>query len=286
MGRKIKNVIKPKAPPRSIGDIIIIILVFIFLLAATLGIICLFLIILPDSTNPKSDNILNCISRGGAFNLPFALTICIYLIAPVFIFNTDFRFFHRRRPFKHDGLVKKVYPLFSKDWKLRPRSEKTPERIKKKRKTVIIMASVLLVTAMLVPFSLFGKTIWYNNDTIKVYNYVGKMTEQYDIKEADKIQINAYDQYHYSSGYRGINLFPTSVSYEINISVYFGDERFTVSMKEDESGYYNSLKNLIRIKNMYTSDKITKNDDELTKVLYHTDFSSEEIDLIRELFDQ
>lgn len=280
MGRKIKKIIKAKAPPHSIGDIIIYFILCILTFSIMFLSIYLFCYAIPRHIALKDPTVLHFIGRGEMFVIPFPFVLVIYLTALLCkSLNSDFRFFHKRRAFKHDGLVKRVYPLFSRDWRDRPR--KTEEQRKRSKKVNVAVLCILLVLASLIPFGLYGKTALHTDGAVAVYNYVGEKVEEYRIEDADIIKIRTYRTVR---GRKRIR-----VEYHVALTMYFGEKGYSVKMNDElggEESYAATLKYMLYVKSLYPDSKIVIEDDYYTEIYKHYELTDEEIRLLDELFEK
>ena len=151
------------------------------------------------------------------------------------------------------------------------------------------MIAVLLVTAMLVPFSFFSKEIWYTDDTIAIYNYVGKKTDTYSIKDADGIEITTYRQleFYEGGGRKAILPIPIGASYHVKVYIYFGNKYFVVGFSDKHrENYKEDLEYMLHLKNMFPESKITLDIRDLSDVKNRIGLNEEEKKLLDQLIDK
>ncbi len=169
-----------------------------------------------------------------------------------------------------------IYPIFRK------RSNYVNKLPNNKRTTVsllLVLCGVLIIFACLIPFSLYGRKVMYEDFSISKFNAVNVESISYDLYDYESLTIRAY--YH-SRKYGG------DWTYEITIKTENG-KKFQFAYGEFRNGEPDKqdyvLDRLLKLKSQFDESSIfIEGIEHLDKVIKDCDLNASQTEKIKELF--
>lgn len=176
---------------------------------------------------------------------------------------------------KWSDKILRTPPLFSKQFFV----QMSDKRKKKFKIGLIIVASVLLLHAIVLPFAFLKRTTVDSYGNIRQYDMLGRTTNELNIEDADLIVV-IIDQERIST--RRIS----RIEYQLCVDYYFGDEKYRfndedyVYMNDEELFTY-----LLELKATYGDTFATKNAQYVDKLIgYKKFYNKREMQLLYQLF--
>ena len=169
--------------------------------------------------------------------------------------------------------VIKMYPFFSKDF--------WPNLSKKSKKRIntflFVFAVVFVVSFILIFLDLFPRNVVDTKDNFKSYDILNRLTETHNITGADEMTVEITR----SSGRR------RRVSYHLYVSFTFDDKTYSLPLGcLEDAGYEETLEYMLYLKSFVPQSKWRfENENRISELAAHKEFTSEEKRLLNELFD-
>ncbi|MBQ8302884.1 MAG: hypothetical protein IJX97_05015 [Clostridia bacterium] len=212
------------------------------------------------------------------FVFPFTFTFLVFgLSILAHGYESKFPIFGRKDikygeyPYKTE-----IYPLFRK------RSNYVNKSPNSKRTTaslLLLLCTVLIVFACLIPFSLYGRKVMYEDYSISKFNAINAENYNYDLDDYESLTIRAY--YH-SRKHGG------DWTYEITIKTQSG-KKFQFAYGEFRNGEPDKqdyvLDRLLKLKSQFDKSSIfIEGIEHLNKVIKDCDLNASQTEKLRELF--
>ncbi len=280
ISKKIRKKKVTKKAPLSFLDAavyFILLLIFIFICFAPM---ILFVFVLPERYALANEAII-AFNNGNQWELllcfPFSFALILSLAIPFAhlgigsrpIFgNPHYKPKAREAIIHQDPLVSKAF------W--RNLSHDTIEDIKKSSIGCLI---ALVITAPLLQLCIYPREVIEKNDYLITYNLFNQVSHSAQVGEAEQLKI---DIYKYDGGRHR-----TTSHYGIEISVLYEDTSYSFTLGDFKNmSTEETLQYMLHIKSYFSKDKYEiTHVDRMDKLIDDNDFSTQEIELIYELFD-
>lgn len=266
---------KAHKTPLSAADIAIYIAAILLLLAFDYCSMFLFGEVFPEKLAFTDPNVLACRSEGIFFVFPFLIYFggvlpCVMIILA-----------GRRMPLLGNPRYKapafshiiKPTPVFSRKF----RQSLSDSQKKNIRSTVRILLAGLLISLLLLPFSLFPRFVFTQQHEFVTYDAFNRVTEQYRLADTTHLGIEA----RYYNGknvdtYLGLNFVIPGAEELVRLD----PDLFSRMTTED------ALKCLLELKSLFPSDACQFwGTEDLERVIAHRDYTPAEAALVYQLFD-
>lgn len=168
---------------------------------------------------------------------------------------------------------KNYYPLFSPERKNR---YVRPSHKKFQRKCIIVWLVGLVITLLLFPFGLFGRTCLLQNNSIVEYNMFNNAVMEYTTENFEELTL----QTNYVTLYRGGSYWEYVMTIEMDNGkkFSFSNGDFITDSNEDK------LEKMMEIKSFFPNDRITiKGESNVDKVADVIGLSDSEAELLHKL---
>ena len=168
--------------------------------------------------------------------------------------------------------VIKMYPFFSKDF-WQNLSKKSKKRI---NTFLFVFAVVFLVSFILIFLDLFPRNVVDTKDNFKSYDILNRLTETHNITGADEMTVEIT-----RTSRKG------RVSYHLYVSFTFDDKTYSLPLGcLEDAGYEETLEYMLYLKSLVPQSKWRfENENRISELAAHKEFTSEEKRLLNELFD-
>ena len=169
--------------------------------------------------------------------------------------------------------VIKMYPFFSRDfWK------SLSEKHKKRINTFLFVSVILLsVCALLLLFGIFPRNVVDRKNNFISYDALNRVTETHNITGADEMTVEITR----TSRKR-------RVSYHLYVRFTFDDKTYSLPLGcLEDAGYEETLEYMLYLKSLVPQSKWRfENENRISELAAHKEFTSEEKRLLYELFDE
>lgn len=202
---------------------------------------------------------------------PFIIYLSgIMLFCWISLYNKKQPFFGNKN-YKPQGPTIKTYPLFSKEFKLRPKKQRKRQTV-----TFIVCVVVLVVTSLLYLLGLANREVITCDYTIEKYNSFNQIKDERKIDEAEEVLI-----YVKKSVRRG-----GRVSYNIVMKFSYEDDYYDFGLGSFFGNDEEMLNDMILIKENIPKEKIQIDTEYYQKLINYHDYNEKETELIYELFSK
>lgn len=175
----------------------------------------------------------------------------------------------------------KVYPLFMKN---KPYVFVSEQKKKNQKKIATLLLTVLLISFIPLPWSLYGRDCLHNDGSIVQYNMFNQQVHHYSSGEIEEIKIETY-------GYRTGKYY---ISRHWSVRMVFitnSGKKYTFEQREFRDGIKSSsrywLEAMANIKQRYNPQILSyEGVDELDRIAVSKNLSSEETQQLYQLFGQ
>ncbi len=272
--RKFKRKFK-KAPLSFIDKAIYVILIFLGVVLAFV-LFALFGIYIPIKMSYSDVNVVAIVNSSATiWAMPFSLLgSMVFVVLGYFGLKNKQPIFGNKKikPSYFESTIK-TYPLFSKGF----RENLTVSAARKIRITAISILIAIVVSAFMIPFGFYPRTVLDKDNNIITYNTFNKETKRINISDSQKNVINI----SYSNGRR------SGPRWGIQMIFVFDNEEYTVGLGAfDKMSTSEALRYMIDLKNNLGEGNYTiTNTNRMEDLLTQNGYSDEEKALIYELFE-
>ena len=268
---------KPQPPPLSGLDKFLYFMFVILHLALIVAAAVLFVFLIPSAIAYADESVVAFNNSVGELCV---LPICFFwLISGIALYELGTwlcqpLFGNKNYKSKNDIPVKRVYPLFSKEfW------QKMRKNTRSLLKTAISLYLVIfIICAAFVPFGLCPRYTLDSENRIKEYNAFNSLTETRTIESAEKLIINISKR---SRGRHSITF-----SYQVQISFIFDDEEYGFKPGSfDNLERKEALEYIVYLKSLFKDKYEITNIERFTSLLDDNNYTAEEEALVYKLYD-
>ena len=268
---------KPQPPPLSGLDKFLYFMLVILHIALIVTAAVLFIFWIPSVIAYTDKTIVAFNNRSGGLCV---LPICFFwLISGITLYALGTvlcqpLFGNKNYKSKNDIPVKRVYPLFSKEfWQKMRKNTRSLMKV-----AISLYVVIFIICAAFVPFGLCPRYTLDNENRIKEYNAFNSLTETRTIESAEKLIINI------SKRSRGRNWF--TFSYQVQISFIFDDEEYGFEPGSfDNLERKEALEYIVYLKSLSKDKYEITNIERFTSLLDDRNYTAEEEALLYELYD-
>ncbi len=262
-----------KYTPLSFIDKMIYFILTIALCAIYLLIAGIFFEFLPMQFANGQGTFIACYNTASSlFPLPFwGTTVFASCFGLIILIKKRQPFFGNKKYISKTPTIK-TYPLFSKEWKTRPRVVKSNKQKQKERKIICICVLAYVLLFLLAFLGIAERKIITMENTVEKYNIFNQVTDVNQLDNADKIIISFGNPYHQTSGRdeaARIKLVYENETYEFDVGSFEGDIKA-------------GLEKILMIKQQYPKEKIEIKTRLLNQAISYP-FTDEEIELLKKL---
>lgn len=144
--------------------------------------------------------------------IPFFISLLLSLFIPWYgLHQKRYPFFGKRGVKYGPPAYPRIFPLFMKD---KPQYWKSPSQARMRRSAVITVVALNLVLALLVPFSVYGRDMLYEDGTLVEYSAFNAPKREYDPEEAEAVTLSI--RWHSGSRY-------TAGQWRLGLSIDYGE---------------------------------------------------------------
>jgi len=133
--------------------------------------------------------------------IPFFLCLLLSLFIPWHVLHQKrYPFFGKRGVKYGPPAYPRTFPLFTKN---KPQYWESPSQAPMRRKAVLTVVALNLVLALLVPFSIYGRDMLYEDGIVVEYSAYNSPKREYEPEEAEAVTLSIrwYKGGRYSSGH-------------------------------------------------------------------------------------
>ena len=149
------------------------------------------------------------------WGFPFYLTFLLSLFIPWNnLHSRRYPFFGKRGVKYGPPAYPRIFPLFMKN---KPQYWKSPSEGRMRKTAAIFVVVLNLVFLLLVPLSIYGRNMLYEDGTLREYTVFDKIKREYEPEKAESVtlQIGWYRSGRYSSGY-----------WRLTVSIDYGEHEY------------------------------------------------------------
>lgn len=268
---------KPQPPPLSGLDKFLYFMLVILHLALIVAAAVLFVFLIPSAIAYADESIVAFNNSVGELCV---LPICFFwLISGIALYELGTwlgqpLFGNKNYKSKNDIPVKRVYPLFSKEFWQKMRKN-TRSLMKAAISSYVV---VFIICAAFVPFGLCPRYSLDSENRIKEYNAFNSLTETRTIESAEKLIINISK--------RSLGRHSITFSYQVQISFVFDDEEYGFEPGSfDNLDRKEALEYIVYLKSLFKDKYEITNIERFTSLLDDNNYTAEEEALVYKLYD-
>jgi len=267
---------KAKKPPLSFIDKAIYVFIMLFGIVFAFVLFALFGIYIPNKISYSDVNVVAIINSSAiVWAMPFSLLVSMaFVVLGYFGLKNKQPIFGNKKikPSYFEPTIK-TYPLFSKDF----REHLTVSAARKIKITAISILIAIVVSAFMIPFGFYPRTVLDKDNNIITYNTFNEEIKRINISDSQKNVINI----SYSNGRR------SGPHWGIQMIFVFDNEEYTVGLGAfDKMSTSEALRYMIDLKtNLGEGNYTITNTNRMEDLLTRNRYSDEEKALIYELFE-
>ena len=268
---------KPQPPPLSGLDKFLYFMLVILHIALIVAAAVLFVFLIPSAIAYADESVVAFNNSVGELCV---LPICFFwLISGIALYELGTwlcqpLFGNKNYKSKNDIPVKRVYPLFSKEfW------QKMRKNTRSLLKTAISLYVVIfIICAAFVPFGLCPRYTLDSENRIKEYNAFNSLTQTRTIESAEKLIINISRS--------SVGRYAVTFSYQVQISFVFDDQEYVFKPGNFEKlNRKEALEYIVYLKSLFKDKYEITNIDRFHSLLDDNNYTAEEEALVYKLYD-
>ena len=188
MGRtKAKKKVHPM-PKLGFADQMIYALGYLLILAVLVGLFWFRFVWIEDRMMAQPGAVAYEARESSSWFLPFLLSVTLSLLIPWSgLHQKRYPFFGKRGVKYGPPAYPRTFPLFMKN---KPQYWKSPSEARMRKATAIFVVVLNLVLLLLVPFSIHGRNMLYEDGTLRQYTVFDDIKREYAPEEAESVTLS------------------------------------------------------------------------------------------------